>query len=162
MSCQEWREILHTHVDCHSRTVVGLSAPGSGRPRRAAFRRLLVFFPPSSHLHDLQRLMTDLLRQLHPPASHVIGLPKRQRTLFALSPFLPSAAPGCVTLIARSGARLRVGQVDCFRVRSHSGTTSVRLLRGPSPGSSTVRRPVALGWAVAGAVARSRRLRCGL
>jgi hypothetical protein len=53
-------------------------------------------------------------------------------------------------------------QVDCLRVRLHSGGTSVRLLRGPSPSSSTVRRPVAFGWALTGAVAGLRPSRCSL
>jgi hypothetical protein len=39
-----------------------------------------------------------------------------------------------------------------LRVRRRSGGTSVRLRSGFSPTTSTVRRPVALDWAVAGAV----------
>ena len=49
-------------------------------------------------------------------------------------------------VIRPSGAPLLGKWQDFFRVRRHSGGTRVRLLRGPSPSRSTVRRPVVLAY----------------
>jgi hypothetical protein len=52
------------------------------------------------------------------------------------------------------GSKVKVlrNRVRSFRGRRRTGGTSVRLRWGPSPSTSTVGRPVALDWAVAGAV----------